>query len=165
MIIWDVGQCHYAVHHQRWLQCLSCSSRALVLVRGVRHRICFHLPGDCMLALGANSQCKSFTDTRSFMLGRHSYIWACLSAYAGPKIDINVRDAIGRRWQCSTVQLDFNLPERFQMVGPPALPCLPTRQSGQFRVQQDEFHRVMHLCMLCSKHPGTGIGSGSPLHA
>lgn len=35
---------------------------------------------------------------------------------AGPKIDVKVRDAIGRRWQCSTIQLDFNLPERFQMV-------------------------------------------------
>ncbi|KAK9806451.1 hypothetical protein WJX73_008525 [Symbiochloris irregularis] len=37
-------------------------------------------------------------------------------AFYGPKIDINVRDAIGRKWQCSTVQLDFNLPERFQMI-------------------------------------------------
>lgn len=34
----------------------------------------------------------------------------------GPKIDVKVRDAIGRRWQCSTIQLDFNLPERFQIV-------------------------------------------------
>ena len=43
-------------------------------------------------------------------------------AGAGPKIDINIRDAIGRRWQCSTIQLDFNLPERFKMACPPALP-------------------------------------------
>ena len=34
-------------------------------------------------------------------------------AFYGPKIDIKVRDAIGRQWQCSTVQCDFNLPERF----------------------------------------------------
>lgn len=34
-------------------------------------------------------------------------------AFYGPKIDIKIRDAIGREWQCSTVQLDFNLPERF----------------------------------------------------
>ena len=34
-------------------------------------------------------------------------------AFYGPKIDLNIRDAIGREWQCSTVQLDFNLPERF----------------------------------------------------
>ena len=36
-------------------------------------------------------------------------------AFYGPKIDIKIRDAIGREWQCSTVQLDFNLPERFDM--------------------------------------------------
>ena len=37
-------------------------------------------------------------------------------AFYGPKIDIKVRDAIGRKWQCSTVQLDFNLPQRFDMT-------------------------------------------------
>lgn len=36
-------------------------------------------------------------------------------AFYGPKIDVEIRDAIGRRWQCSTVQLDFNLPERFDL--------------------------------------------------
>lgn len=36
-------------------------------------------------------------------------------AFYGPKIDIKIRDAIGRKWQCSTVQCDFNLPERFQL--------------------------------------------------
>ena len=36
-------------------------------------------------------------------------------AFYGPKIDIKVKDAIGRKWQCSTIQLDFNLPERFGM--------------------------------------------------
>jgi len=34
-------------------------------------------------------------------------------AFYGPKIDVKIRDAIGRKWQCSTVQCDFNLPERF----------------------------------------------------
>ena len=37
-------------------------------------------------------------------------------AFYGPKIDIKVRDAIGRMWQCSTVQVDFNLPERFDIT-------------------------------------------------
>jgi threonyl-tRNA synthetase len=37
------------------------------------------------------------------------------AAFYGPKIDIDVRDAIGRRWQLSTIQYDFNLPERFQL--------------------------------------------------
>ena len=36
-------------------------------------------------------------------------------AFYGPKIDIKIEDAIGRRWQCSTIQLDFNLPDRFKM--------------------------------------------------
>jgi threonyl-tRNA synthetase len=34
-------------------------------------------------------------------------------AFYGPKIDIHVKDAIGRRWQISTIQMDFNLPARF----------------------------------------------------
>ncbi len=37
-------------------------------------------------------------------------------AFYGPKIDIKVKDAIGRTWQCSTVQVDFNLPERFDLT-------------------------------------------------
>ncbi len=36
-------------------------------------------------------------------------------AFYGPKIDIKIKDAIGRLWQCSTVQFDFNLPERFDI--------------------------------------------------
>jgi threonyl-tRNA synthetase len=37
-------------------------------------------------------------------------------AFYGPKLDIKVRDAIGREWQLSTVQVDFNLPERFALT-------------------------------------------------
>ncbi|HSS19599.1 MAG TPA: threonine--tRNA ligase [Pyrinomonadaceae bacterium] len=37
------------------------------------------------------------------------------AAFYGPKIDIKVEDAIGRLWQLTTVQFDFNLPERFQL--------------------------------------------------
>ena len=37
-------------------------------------------------------------------------------AFYGPKIDLKTRDAIGREWQMSTVQFDFNLPDRFDMV-------------------------------------------------
>ncbi len=36
-------------------------------------------------------------------------------AFYGPKIDVDVRDAIGRDWQLSTIQLDFNLPDRFDL--------------------------------------------------
>lgn len=40
--------------------------------------------------------------------------------FYGPKIDIKIKDAIGREWQCSTIQVDFNLPERFDVnyIGP-----------------------------------------------
>ena len=38
------------------------------------------------------------------------------AAFYGPKLDFKVEDALGREWQCSTLQFDFNLPERFDMV-------------------------------------------------
>jgi len=36
-------------------------------------------------------------------------------AFYGPKIDIKIKDSIGRKWQCGTIQVDFNLPERFDI--------------------------------------------------
>jgi threonyl-tRNA synthetase len=41
-------------------------------------------------------------------------------AFYGPKIDFDVTDAIGRKWQCATIQLDFQMPERFDLkyIGP-----------------------------------------------
>lgn len=36
--------------------------------------------------------------------------------FYGPKIDIKIKDQLGRSWQCSTIQVDFNLPERFEMA-------------------------------------------------
>jgi threonyl-tRNA synthetase len=38
------------------------------------------------------------------------------AVFYGPKIDIKVKDAIGRQWQCTTIQFDFNNPERFDMA-------------------------------------------------
>jgi threonyl-tRNA synthetase len=48
-------------------------------------------------------------------------------AFYGPKIDVDVEDAIGRSWQLSTLQLDFNLPERFELeyIGPDGQPHRP----------------------------------------
>ncbi len=48
-------------------------------------------------------------------------------AFYGPKIDIKLKDAINRRWQCATVQCDFTLPERFDLtyVGPDGQPHRP----------------------------------------
>ncbi len=37
-------------------------------------------------------------------------------AFYGPKIDFHIKDSIGRTWQCATVQLDFNMPERFDLT-------------------------------------------------
>jgi len=37
-------------------------------------------------------------------------------AFYGPKIDVSLTDAIGRQWQCATIQCDFNLPERFDVT-------------------------------------------------
>ena len=37
-------------------------------------------------------------------------------AFYGPKIDVNITDALGRAWQCTTIQFDFNLPERFDLT-------------------------------------------------
>jgi len=36
-------------------------------------------------------------------------------AFYGPKIDIKIKDALGRPWQCTTIQIDFNLPQRFDL--------------------------------------------------
>jgi len=37
------------------------------------------------------------------------------AVFYGPKIDVKIKDALGRSWQCSTIQFDFNLPDRFDM--------------------------------------------------
>lgn len=49
------------------------------------------------------------------------------AAFYGPKIDIKVEDSIGRMWQLTTVQFDFNLPERFELeyIGEDNLPHRP----------------------------------------
>jgi threonyl-tRNA synthetase len=38
------------------------------------------------------------------------------AVFYGPKIDIKIKDTLGRTWQCSTIQFDFNMPENFKMV-------------------------------------------------
>ncbi len=37
-------------------------------------------------------------------------------AFYGPKIDFHIKDSLGRNWQCATIQLDFSMPERFELV-------------------------------------------------
>ena len=49
-------------------------------------------------------------------LGRKYKINPGDGAFYGPKLDFKIKDAIGRLWQCGTIQLDFNLPERFDVT-------------------------------------------------
>jgi threonyl-tRNA synthetase len=58
------------------------------------------------------------TEALRLALDRHGLVYEMKegdAAFYGPKIDIDVKDAIGRRWQLSTIQCDFNLPERFDL--------------------------------------------------
>lgn len=48
-------------------------------------------------------------------LGREYFVGVGEAAFYGPKLDFIATDAIGREWQLATVQLDFNLPERFEL--------------------------------------------------
>jgi hypothetical protein len=90
-------------------------------------------------------------------------------AFYGPKIDIKICDAIGRKWQCSTVQLDFNLPERFDMFyirwGVCCLPaCLPgfavgslfaavqQQRQGQGHSSSSGRPQARHAGRLCVAH-------------
>lgn len=80
-------------------------------------------------------------------------------AFYGPKIDIKIKDAIGRKWQCSTIQLDFNLPDRFQMVRFHSKLSGGRRQmggsarSGHSLWEADIVRHVVlcaHVCSLCA---------------
>ena len=64
-----------------------------------------------MWALATNSLKKAADE-----MGLEYEIDEGAGAFYGPKIDIVIKDALGREWQCSTIQFDFNLPERFDMT-------------------------------------------------
>jgi threonyl-tRNA synthetase len=65
-------------------------------------------------------------------------------AFYGPKIDIDLEDALGRKWQCPTCQLDFNLPKRFN--------CVFTNEAGS-----DEQCVMIHRAVLGSLERFYGI--------
>ena len=67
-------------------------------------------------------------------------------AFYGPKIDIKVKDAIGRTWQCSTVQVDFNMPERFELDLPHG------RQHGGAPVDAPPRHLRLHRALPGHPH-------------
>ena len=67
-------------------------------------------------SVGSDEIWKKATAALIDALQRHNVEYSVKegdAAFYGPKIDIDVRDAIGRKWQLSTIQCDFNLPERF----------------------------------------------------
>lgn len=55
-------------------------------------------------------------------------------AFYGPKIDITIKDALGRLHQCATIQLDFQLPERFNLTYNPYVPTLQPHPHNRARV-------------------------------
>ena len=68
--------------------------------------------------VGSDELWAKATDALRSALDKHGLEYAIKegdAAFYGPKIDIDVRDAIGRRWQLSTIQCDFNHPERFDL--------------------------------------------------
>jgi threonyl-tRNA synthetase len=74
-------------------------------------------------SVGTDEIWEKATEALRSALERHGVVYAVKegdAAFYGPKIDIDVRDAIGRKWQLSTIQADFNTPERFDLeyVGP-----------------------------------------------
>ena len=69
-------------------------------------------------SVGSDEIWQKSTDALREALNRHGLQFTVApgdAAFYGPKIDIDVRDAIGRKWQLSTIQCDFNLPERFSL--------------------------------------------------
>ena len=68
--------------------------------------------------VGTDEGWEAATASLRAALERHGLAYAVKegdAAFYGPKIDIDVRDAIGRSWQLSTIQYDFNHPERFEL--------------------------------------------------
>jgi threonyl-tRNA synthetase len=69
-------------------------------------------------SIGSDAQWQQATDGLARALevyGRHFKVNEGDGAFYGPKIDVHIKDALGRTWQCGTIQLDMSLPERFDL--------------------------------------------------
>ncbi len=69
-------------------------------------------------SIGTDEQWKTATDGLEAALkeyGQDFIINEGDGAFYGPKIDVHIKDALGRTWQCGTIQLDMSLPERFDL--------------------------------------------------
>jgi threonyl-tRNA synthetase len=67
---------------------------------------------------GTKKEWKKATDTLKYVLNKLKLKYQIDfggGVFYGPKIDIKIKDSLGREWQCTTIQFDFNLPERFKM--------------------------------------------------
>jgi threonyl-tRNA synthetase len=70
-------------------------------------------------SIGSDQDWESATKALSEVLVENSLPFSVdegAGAFYGPKIDIKLRDSLGRAWQCSTIQCDFTLPERFDLT-------------------------------------------------
>ena len=70
-------------------------------------------------AVGSDEDWQHATDSLEFALQSHDVPYTTdpgEGVFYGPKIDIKIRDVLRRAWQCSTIQLDFNLPRRFGLA-------------------------------------------------
>ena len=88
-------------------------------------------------------------------------------AFYGPKIDFDVTDAIGRKWQCATIQLDYQLPERFDLhyvgadnAAPPAGGD-PPRHFRQLRAVPGASDRALRRGLAAVAGPGPGGGAAA----
>jgi len=69
-------------------------------------------------SVGKPEEWKAATDSLRNALEKHNLEYKIDDgggAFYGPKIDIKIKDALNRSWQCTTIQFDFNLPTRFDM--------------------------------------------------
>lgn len=70
-------------------------------------------------SIGTKKMWQNATDALKQALEKRKLAYALDKGggvFYGPKIDIKIKDALGREWQCTTIQFDFNLPERFDMT-------------------------------------------------
>jgi len=71
-----------------------------------------HVGADAAWKLATNA----LTDALKDKVGDKYCVDPGEGVFYGPKIDIKIKDALGRSWQCTTIQVDFNLPERFDVT-------------------------------------------------
>ena len=90
--------------------------------------------------------------------------------FYGPKIDIKIKDALGRMWQCATTQVDFNLPERFDLsyIGEDSKRHRPVVLHRTILGSMERFFgvlvehyagRISHVACSRADHPFDGGGS------